>query len=444
MGLMPYPPHVLVICYDFPGIYAAGVIRTYQLAKSLADFGWQPVILTAQPCSLNQEDNIEISDGELQCPKITEAASRFLVPFQIDHHAPRKPPDGVVPEAYARLRRLIRSATQLAIPDGKIGWWHPAVKRSLRLARDYPIRMCFSVSPRPTSHLVAYRVARCLNIPWVADFALPWSDAYWLKARPRFIGWLDQQLEGLAVRAAQHVTVAYADIARSICARHGNAWGEKISVVSTGFAEDLFNQQCPPLSSKFTVVYPGNHFCEQGRYGECFLKAVDEWTVLEPRLAEKVEFVFIGKRDDELLRQRAAMVHPQVIRVEPLISHRACIQAILSSHLCVVNTVGNRIPAKVYECMRAGKWILALTDPGTDLADMMRHYSRGLAIAPREISAIRHALQELVLGNYASTSDPIKAEGPLLHYTSKHSSEVLARIFEDLSRSRRPLESPRN
>jgi hypothetical protein len=48
-----------------------------------------------------------------------------------------------------------------------------------------------------------------------------------------------------------------------------------------------------------------------------FLKAIDAWIGLDPRLGDKVEFVFMGKRDDELLRQRLAMTHPEVIRVEP-------------------------------------------------------------------------------------------------------------------------------
>jgi hypothetical protein len=148
----------------------------------------------------------------------------------------------------------------------------------------------------------------------------------------------------------------------------------------------------PETARKFTVIYPGNHFCEQGRNGEAFLDAVDQWIDRDPSLEGKVEFVFIGKSDEALLRQRAAMAHRCVIRVEPLISHRACVQAILSSHVCVVNTVGHRIPAKVYECMRAGKRILALTEPGSDLEGVMKDYSRGVTVSPRDTAAVLDAL----------------------------------------------------
>ena len=428
--------HVLIICYDYPSLAAAGVIRTYQFAKGLRDFGWQPVILTAQPSSIDPEDNIEASDGNLHCPKITVAASRMPASFRNGHHAARKPLERAAPKSKGYLKRLVRFATQLAVPDGKIGWLLPAVKRGLKVASDYPIRLCFSVSPRPTAHLVAYRLARHLHIPWVADFALPWSDAYWLADRPHLLRWLDHQLEGLVVRSAQHVTVAYTDLARSMCARYGRAYEARISVIATGFAEELFQQETPPPTATFKVVYPGNHFCEEGRYGEYFLKAVDAWIDSDPSLTAKVEFVFMGKWDEALWQHRAAMAHPQVVRIEPLRSHRTCIQTLMSAHLCILNTVGNRIPAKVYECMRSSTWILALTAPDSDLAALMRHYSRGISIPPHDTSAIRQTLHHIWQCSHPQSLKAIEAGPSLSAYSAKYRAEMMAHLFDALTLTR--------
>jgi hypothetical protein len=421
-----------VVCYDFPGIGTAGVIRTYQLAKNLSSFGWQPIILTAQSCAAEQEDNIECSDGRLNCLKMTVRASRLLVPFETDHRPPLKPLHEGANNGSGLLKPVVRFVTQLALPDGKIGWLRCAVRRALQIAQEYPIKICFSVSPRPTSHFVARRVARSLGIPWVADFALPWSDAYWLSGRPRFIERLDQRLEGSVVRSAQHITVAYAELARSMGARFGMNCQKKISVVPTGFSDDLFADESAPKPAKFTVVYAGNHFCDEGRHGDCFLKAVDKWIGGNPELADEVEFVFVGKRDDELLRQRAAMAHPEVVCLKPLISHRACIQTILAAHVCVVNTMGNRIPDKVYECMRAGKWLLALSDPGSDLEHLMRDYARGISVAARDIAAIQNALQNVWQGIDSKECGRIKADPSLEAYSSKQSAARVASIFDGL------------
>jgi hypothetical protein len=218
--------------------------------------------------------------------------------------------------------------------------------------------------------------------------------------------------------------------------RYGTGWQKKVSVIPTGFNDDLFPRESMPMPSKFRVVYPGNHFCEQGRYGECFIKAIDEWICLNPHLKDKVEFVFMGKRDDGLLRQRAAMVHPELIRIEPFMSHPACIQSVLSSYMCVVNTVGNRIPDKVYECMRARKWILALTDAGSDLENLMRHYSRGISVPADDLSAIRNALQKVWQVVDSKKSEEMKADESLDMYSAKHSAAMLARIFDCLLLSR--------
>ena len=423
---------LLIVCYDYPDMRNSGVIRTYQLAKCLPARGWQPIILSAQPSSGNQEHNIEASDGPLNCPWITVATSHLLVPY------PSDPPEALpargvgVPQRNGLSARMVRFASHLAVPDGKIGWWPAAVRRGLRIARDHRIRGCFSVSPRPTSHLVARRIARSLGIPWVTDFALPWSDAYWLSGRPRFIERLDRKLEGVVVRSADHITVAYAEIERGLRARHGAGGRKAISVVPTGFAEELFAREAVAPRAKFTITYPGNHFAEAGRYAECFLRAVDQWIGDDPGLADQVECVFIGKRDEDLVRQRAAMAHPEVVRLEPLVTHPACIRAILASHVCVVNTVGNRIPAKVYECMRAGKPILALTGPGSDLERLMGQYAGGMAVPAPDISAIRNALHRVWQARDATTAGAPAAASPLERYSSEQSAEVVSRILDGL------------
>jgi glycosyltransferase involved in cell wall biosynthesis len=398
----------------------------------LPKFGWRPVILTAQQCGVGRWDvssDIEFSDGDLPGAKFTARPWIFPRPFLI-RRAARGSQYRPSPEPSGFRNPFGRFASGFAVPDGKIGWLYPAVKRGLQIARDYSYQACFSVSPRPTSHLVAYRIARRLNIPWVADFALPWSDAYWLAGRPRMIERLDKNLEDLIVRSAQQITVAYPDLARGLSNRHGCDLQEKISVIPTGFQEELFTGK-PQIATKFTIVYPGNHFCEAGRYGEVFFRAIDDWIGTDPSLKRKIECVFIGKRDDALLRNRAAMTHPKVVRVEPLISHRACIQAIRSSHACVVNTVGNRIPGKVYECMRAGKRILALTEPGSDLAKLISDYSKGLTVPARDISGIRDALQRWQQ-SASNQFEPTGAEPILDSYSSGSSAQRLCDLFEKL------------
>ena len=431
---------VLIISHDFPELSDAGVIRTYQFAKKLPEFGWRPLILTAQECGNRRWDvsgDIEFSDGELPCPKITAKTLRFLPPFR--RHRPARASQYEMSLKRNRFRnRLRRFASQFALPDGKLGWLYPAVKRGVQIAGTYSYHACFSVSPRPTAHLVAYRLARRLNIPWVADFALPWSDAYWLAGRPLIVDRLDQKLEHLIVRSAQHITVAYPELARSLSTRHGGAFEDKISVIPTGFQEQLFAGQ-PQVAGKFTIIYPGNHFCEPGRHGEYFLRAIDDWIASDPSLARKVEFVFIGKRDDDLLRHRAAMTHPKVVRVESLVSHRACIQAIRSSHACVVNTIGNRIPGKLYECMRAGKPILGLADQGSDLESAIQGYANGIVVAAKNRQSIVRALGRMRAAEFPATAEMTEHGGPLSHYDTARSVKSLALIFDRaICSNRRP------
>ena len=420
-------PHVLLICYDYPCNYAAGVIRTYQFAKELLGFGWQPVILTAQGFG-QSEYNIERSNGMLEC----ETVSAPEIRFSNYSGTPQTPGSQSELEEQSLTRRFHRFGSGLALPDGKLGWLYPAVRRARKIMRAYPIRLCFSVSPRPTAHLVGFLLARSCKIAWVADFALPWSDAYWLTRRPRCIRYLDERLEGLVIRSANHITVAYPELARKLALHFCDTKAANIDVIPTGFDEDLFVRAKPTVSRKFTILYPGNHFLEAGRYGEYFLRAFDDWLDLEPGLDQRVEFVVMGKHDGELLRQQRCMTHSQVVHLEKMVPHSACIEKILSAQVCVVNTIGHRVPSKVYECMRAGKWILALTSPSSDLAAIVQGYPKAIVVSAQDTSAIAFALRSIWRRCHSDTVEEPHSKEYLGNWSARHSTVSLAAVFDQL------------
>jgi hypothetical protein len=104
--------------------------------------------------------------------------------------------------------------------------------------------------------------------------------------------------------------------------------------------------------------------------------------------------------------------------------------------MSLVNTVGNRIPAKMYECMRTGKWTLVLSEPGSDLENLMRGYSKGISIPAQDTSAIRNALETVCQGSRLEKAERIEVDQSFQMYSSKHNAEKVYRIFEDVLRSR--------
>jgi hypothetical protein len=83
--------------------------------------------------------------------------------------------------------------------------------------------------------------------------------------------------------------------------------------------------------------------------------------------------------------------------------------------------------------MRAGKWILSLTDADSDLARMTRDYTNGLSLSARDTSAIRYALQATFRQRESQRFQATKVPPSLDRYSAKHSAEILSRIFKDLS-----------
>jgi hypothetical protein len=200
--------------------------------------------------------------------------------------------------------------------------------------------------------------------------------------------------------------------------------------VPTGFDEGLFAGSTILPHRKLTVLHAGTHFYEGWRHGKNFLRAIDEWVEANPRAAADTEFVFIGERYDGLAQAHAAMAHPEVVRLEPFVTHRACIGEIEAAHVCIVNTVGNRIPDKVYECMRAGKKILGLTDPGSDLTRMLTAYPGGIAVAPSDVAGIRRAFDTVSHDPAVRAGADAGASAYAARYASTRSAITMASIFE--------------
>jgi hypothetical protein len=92
--------------------------------------------------------------------------------------------------------------------------------------------------------------------------------------------------------------------------------------------------------------------------------------------AGSVEFRFRASANDDLLRTLAdAHGVGDLISVLPAIPYRKALAEMIGADALLVMQGSNcnaQIPAKVYEYLRAGRPIYALTDPAGDTADLMR------------------------------------------------------------------------
>ncbi|MEK7710472.1 MAG: glycosyltransferase [Planctomycetota bacterium] len=175
---------VLMICHAFPPTGGSGVQRSAKFAKYLPEFGWLPIVWTA-----------DAVDGLPSDPTLSNDLPREVVV-----HAHRA---GGGVQAYRRsLRgfvdagdgaRLRAAASQVAraidwrlqswlasapFPDDCAAWARRSVRPLMRMVEGDGIELLYSTYRPASNHLLALELKRRTGLPWVADFRDLWTDDY--------------------------------------------------------------------------------------------------------------------------------------------------------------------------------------------------------------------------------------------------------------------------
>ena len=244
---------VLIVGYFWP--YRGGSARMLGLATYLAEFGWEPTILTAP---LLRPVDRPIHAAVVETPYAGDVFSLWRRLFSalgydrsrsITEQIKQNVGGGQRGRAAARLRTLYLE--MFAYPDTERRWIAPAFSAGLELAESGNFDAILSVWP-VSSHVIARRIKRVTHVPWVADFPDPWSQnhAYpYGRVRRFFDRWLEQRV----VAEADAVTAATPGYARS----QSSVSHRDCEPILLGFEPDQLNEPPAPLSKKFTVSYTG-------------------------------------------------------------------------------------------------------------------------------------------------------------------------------------------
>ena len=62
------------------------------------------------------------------------------------------------------------------IPDARRFWIKPSVRFLRKYLQENPVDAIISTGPPHSMHLIAWRLKKHFNIPWIADFRDPWTE----------------------------------------------------------------------------------------------------------------------------------------------------------------------------------------------------------------------------------------------------------------------------
>ncbi|MBB4844141.1 glycosyltransferase involved in cell wall biosynthesis [Paucibacter oligotrophus] len=375
-----------MIAYHFPPLAgSSGIQRTLRFAQQLPAHGWQPLVLSTHPRAYPSTSSDLL--GEI-------------------------PPELVVGRAFALdtardLSLLGRYPGWLARPDRWLSWRLDGLRLGLQMIRRYRPALIWSTFPIASAHLIAADLQRCSGLPWVADFRDPMAhDEY---PRDPKIWASYRRVEQIVFDRARHCTFTTPGALAYYRQRYPLRAAD-ISLLENGYDEASFlAAECklgprppggPLILLHSGIVYPWERDPRPLFAALASLAATGQLSPAQLRLR------FRGSaHDDELARMAEAAGAADFIELCPPLPYEEALAEMMSADALLLLQAANcntQVPAKLYEYLRAGRPILALTDAAGDTAATLRAAGLGdilpLDSAPAIAAAVPAWLARLRVG----------------------------------------------
>lgn len=356
--------NVLIVAFHFPPMGgSSGGLRSLKFAKYLPDHGWRPIVLTVNPrvYDLLDESGLRSIPEDL---KIIRA-------FSLD--------------AKKHLSIRSRYPGVLAIPDRWMSWILGAVPAGLNAIRKHNIDAIFSTYPIATTVLIGLILQRVTKRPWVADFRDPMTEEdYPPDPRTRSIY---QWIETRAMQHASRIVFTTDATRKDQETRHPIIKNHKSIVIANGYDEDDFEHlhanTAAVAKTRIRLVHGGIIY-PKDRDPQPFFQAIRQLREKSEITKENTKIELRGSGlDSSFLEMVSDLGIDDIVHFRPSIAYRESLSDAADADGLLIlqgESCDRQIPAKVYEYLRIGKPIFALTTESGETATVLRH-AGGASIA---------------------------------------------------------------
>lgn len=405
---------VLMIAFHYPPLRgSSGIQRTLKFSKYLPEFGWEPVVLTAH-------QRAYANTGKDQIGEISK---------QILYRA-------FVLDTSRHLSFKGRYPGFLSLPDRWVTWWLGAIPLGLFLIKKYKPEIIWSTYPIATAHLIGHSLSRLTGIPWVSDFRDPMVDEVYpfdpLTRRTHL--WIEKK----SVNCSSKVILTTPGAIKDFKKRFPQIPDSRFCLIENGFDEENFATAEAMLTEKQDqkkqlvlvhsgVIYPSERdpiplfgaiatLSEQNLISPENLKIILRATAHDSYLSELIDQYGIG----------------EIVYLAPPVSYHEALSEMLTADGLLIlqaSNCNNQIPAKLYECLRARRPILALTDLEGDTANTLKNLGIN-TIAP--LDSKEGIMRKLLnfLSMVKENKAPVVSIENIMKSSRKSKSKELAATFD--------------
>jgi glycosyltransferase involved in cell wall biosynthesis len=429
---------VLIVSFWFPPSNLVGAIRVGKLARYLDRRGHDLRVLTTD-IGEDRSLPLEIPKEQVICTDYCQRAD--WLPLLVRCFR-RRPPatsdaDGEASQARGRgsskslwdaLRRHYQGL--MHIPDLRRDWIKTAIPAGRRLIEKWKPDIIFASAPPFTGLIIASRLSRAFDIPWIADFRDLWVDNPYY-SEPGWRRRIDAVLERATVRGAAALVTVSPVWAEQLRRRHGKA----AEVVFNGYAEEDFPE--PALQADqgevLTIRYTGSIY-RGFRDPSAVFAAIG---LLHDSLRNRVMVEFFGDASDEVLTSATKHRIRDRVAVRPPVPYRRALELQMTADILLLLQWGDRrdegnLPGKIFEYLYARRPILFIGYEHGVAARLIRERGAGLVSNTPEL--IRDQLQAWIedkLAGRLCRLDPSVSRGLSRDDQFRKLEHILTKILKE-------------
>jgi len=444
--------NVLFLTYYFPPAGGSAVQRTLKFAKYLPEYGWRPIVLTAETGSfvlhdesLLQEIPEPVRVERTPAPDLYSVFSRFRRGKGGGADLAALADPGSEGSFFLHAALFIRSC--LFIPDARIGWFPHAVRKGMNLIRDRknPVDVIFASAPPFTTLAAGMYLAKRSGLPFVIDYRDPWTGAYFYFKRPFAAARFEEFLERQCIRSASRIVSINR---RIVDGMPGHVDESRVHIIPNGFDPADFEHISPYRdSSRFTIVYTGTQHARMN--ARPLIQAAELAAEHSPDLAEHLLIRCIGRTSDDVKRMLKRSKLAATIELEGHMDHRKCLDHAAGADLLLLlipRGPGSEliVTGKLFEYLKSGRHVLCLAEQG-DACRIIQRAKAGTCIHPDNLQETAGFLvQQFNRWKKGQSMQTAQADQSYIEsFSRRKATGDLARIFDSLYRAgRNPEQRP--
>ncbi len=423
----------LIITYYWPPSGGSGVQRWLKFSKYLRNFNWEPVIYTPENPEIPVEDSSLLKD----IPEgITVLKKKIWEPYSFYKRFLGQKGENRIQTGFLTEKRKPKQKEKISvwirgnlfIPDARKFWIRPSVKYLTTYLKSNPVDIIISTGPPHSMHLIARKLKKKLNIPWLADFRDPWTNIDFYKDL-KLTCWADKKhkkQEQLIIKEADSLIV----VGNTLKKEYQNMGANNVSVITNGYDQDDYIDDDICLDKKFSIMHAGT--ITFSRNPTEFWPVLFELVNEHPDFAEDLEIKLIGKIDLSVNENITRLGLEKFVVKTNYLSHKEVIREQKKSHvlfLPINNTFNAKgiITGKLFEYLAAGRPILGIGPADGDAAEIINDTKAGLISGFGDNNKLKNNILALYQ-NYKKGKLQIRS-GDFSKYSRKNLTENLVELL---------------